>query len=377
MAYLFSYTECEAPGPFQNKAGFKIKSFAALDGAAPNSEIERLLNITVANFPAFQAPKVDAYATREEFLGLPKVWSYQAIVDGHFAFSRLATSGVKMDRPGNPFHQGFVVKYTELNNLINQAAETSGLSNLTPADLYFWEWPTPRGDAEVEAAQYLPDEVPIPRLSELDLSERWERVFSITAGVKACRAFEAKWLSSQPQLALLGDEEFFSLMSLLLRLIPLEFSWAIPIGNSLPSGQSPDSAIMAGFFATQHGSDDSSEQSVFWTDLVEQLVENGIQLELIPIVQDLAKFFRFSIQNQREALAFLPLACLVLPDPDGFFRGLGIHGLAWQVLQDVGIRLDYRSVELATQFQQKYLSGLDFSALPPEAESWIKRLEAR
>jgi hypothetical protein len=54
-----------------------------------------------------------------------------------------------------------------------------------------------------------------------------------------------------------------------------------------------------------------------------------------------------------------------------------MHGLAWQVLQDVGVRLDYRSLELAGEFQQKYLSKLDFSALPPEAEIWIKKLEVR
>lgn len=377
MAYLFSYTECEAAGPFQSKAGFKIKSFASLDGAPATPEIERLLNITVANFPAFQAPKVDAYATREEFLKLPKVWSYQAIVDGHFAFTRLATSGVKMGRPGNPFHQGFVVKYIERKQLLTHSSEVLGLSNLTPADLYFWDWPTPRGDAEVEAESYLPDQIPVPKLSELDLAERWEQAFSNPAGIQACRAFEAKWLSSQTQLAFLEDEAFFGLMSLLLRLVPLGFSWALPIGNSIPTGPGADPSIMAGFYAISNRSDDTSEQSVYWTDLVEQLIENGIQLELIPIVQDLARIFRFSIQNQREALAFLPMACLVLPDPDGLFRGLGMHGLAWQVLQDVGVRLDYRSLELAGEFQKKYLSKLDFSALPPEAEIWIKRLEVR
>lgn len=378
MGHLFSYTECEAAGPFQQKPGFKIKSVSSLPGFAPPVDLEKLLNVTIASFPNFEPPKVDSYASRSDFEKLPKLWTFQRVADGHMAFIRLATSGTKMGRPGNPFHQAFVVKYQELRELFEAAESMMGLKNLTPADLYFWSWPSPRGDLEVETESYEQAELPVPRMSELDLSDLWDEGLNSESASEAISQFEAKWLSGVTQVAYTTEKDFFSLLSFLLRLIPLQYSWAYPFGNFLRRSESrvAEQISNGGIFLSAEPLEEKSEMSVFWADLVDLVVENGIQLDVIRGVQDLSELFDFSVQNQRQALAFLPLALLLLPDPNGFISDSGLRGVAWSVFKDVGVRMELRNKEAALLFSDNFLRNLDISEIPSEAEAWLRGLGA-
>lgn len=374
MAYLFSYTECEGAGPFQQKPGFKIQSLSAVFDAPQDKDLEKILNITIANFPNFDPPKVDAYASRSDFECLTKVWSFQPVASGHMAFVRLATSGNKMGRPDNPFHQAFVVKYQELNSLFQASDSIRGLKNLTPADLYFWDWPSPRGDAEVEAERYAVNEFPVPRMSELDLSDLWDQGLISEDGSEGLSQFESRWLTGSSQYFHSSERNFFCLLSFLLRLIPLEYSWAYPFGNFLPKTQPEASNELpnAGVFLSTEPVTDKSEQSVFWADLVGLVVENGIQLEVIQTLQSVSKLFDFSVRNQRQALAFLPLAVLVLPDPNHYIRASGLRSVAWHVLQDVGVRMEFKSQEARNDFTSRYLVGLAVNEIPADAELWLR-----
>jgi hypothetical protein len=378
MAYLFSYTECEAPGPFNAKAGFKIKSLSLIGIETADLGIERILNLTIANFPAYQAPKVDAYATSQDFTSLPKVWSFIPIFDGHLAFVRLATSGAKMGRPGNPFHQALVTKFQEIPSLISLGTN-QGLDHLTPADMFFWDWPNPRGDAEVEAAFYEAGTAPIPRTSELELSEAWEQVFSSPAGLASTRQFESKFLTSSSRQLQMPETDYFALLSLLFRLIPLEYSWVTPFSNQsttrLPKDFDPEAHPALSLDTA--GNPQVSEQSVFWSDLVELIVENGLPIEAIRFVQALSKVFDFSLSSQRQALVFLPLAILVMEDHHGLLHEQGLRTAAWQVLQDLSIRMQFKSGNAKHDFYNDFLSKIDLSTLPPAAEEWLKKIEAR
>lgn len=378
MAYLFSYTECEAPGPFNAKAGFKIKSLSSIGSETPDPSVERILNITIANFPAYQAPKVDAYATFSDFISLPKVWSYIPIVDGHMAFVRLATSGAKMGRPGNPFHQALVTKFQEIPSLISFGAN-QGLDHLTPADMYFWEWPNPRGEAEVEASIYAAGTVPVPRTSELELSQAWEQVFSSPAGLASTRQFESKFLTGSSRQLHLLESEYFALLSLLFRLVPLEYSWSTPFSNQTTTKLPKDfeSEVYPSLSLDAEGNLDFSEQSVFWSDLVELVIENGLPLEAIRLIQALSKVFYFSLKSQRQALVFLPLAILVMEDNHGLLDEQGLRTAAWQVLQGLSIRMQFKSSSAKDAFYKDFLSKIDISTLPPAAEDWLKEIEAR
>jgi len=263
MTYLFSYTECEAPGPFQSRAGFKVKSLSTPPGFAVDAEVEKILNSTIANFPDFTAPKVDPFASREEFLALPKSWSFSPIVSGYFAFVRLATSGTKMGRPGNPFHQALAVKYADRSVLIEHA-KAEGLGNLTPADFYLWNWPSPRGDAEVEAANYLEHELPIPAVTQYEISDRFEQAFQEDLGLGFCKQFEAMWVSGSAKFVESKEADFFALLSMCLRLVPEHYAWTMQFATQPPriESQDFDPDLVGGLFLTADQVE-YSDQGVF------------------------------------------------------------------------------------------------------------------
>lgn len=378
MPYLFSYTECEAPGPFQSKAGFKVKSLSSLLPHPADADLERLINVTVANFPTYQAPRVDAYLSAEEFKSLPKIWSYIPVIDGYFAFMRLATSGTKMGRPGNPFHQALLIKFQDVQLLVEHA-NRKGLENLTPADLYLWNWPNPRGDVEVEKEIYDAQALPIPEINEIEMSETWERIISEPSALNSSRQFESRFLSSSPRSLDLPEKDYFSLLSLLLRLIPLEYSWSCPFSN-LPETMLPrdfDPQLFPAISRSQEKLLELSHQSVFWAELVELIVESGFQLEAIKSVQEISRLFNYSLRAHRQALLFLPLAILVMNDSSGILDEQGLRSAAWQVLQDIALKPDLKNEVSKKLFIENYISKLNFKLMPPAAEVWLHAIEVR
>lgn len=374
MTYLFSYTECEAPGPFQSRAGFKVKSLSTPQGSVVDAEVEKILNSTIANFPDFTAPKVDPFASREEFLALTKSWSYSPIVSGHFAFVRLATSGTKMGRPGNPFHQALVVKYAERSVLIEHA-KAEGLGNLTPADFYLWNWPSPRGDAEVEAAKYSEHELPIPAVNQYEISDRFEQAFQEDPGLGFCRQFEAMWLSGSAKYVESSEADFFALLSMCLRLVPEHYAWTLQFATQPPRIESGDfdPDLVGGLFLAADQVE-YSDQGVFWTELLELVVDNGLTLEVAELVQFLAGVFNFSVRTGRQALAFMPLACMMLPDPLNLLGESGIRALAWEALSAIDVKMEFRNSESSQVFENQVRGKVQLEQLPSSAQQWIRDL---
>ena len=376
MCYLFSYTECEAPGPFQERPGFKIKSLSMLQGDEATPEVERILNSTIANFPEYLAPKVDPYSSRDEFLNLHKVWAYLPVVDGYFAFMRLATSGLKMGRPGNPFHQAIALKFTSFERL-SRLASASGLKNLRPSDLYFWEWSSPRGDSEVEEHQFPSGTMPIPAMSEFEIADRFEAHFQTAAGLTMAHQFEAMWLSGTVKQAEIDEAGFFSLLSMLTRMVPAPYAWSGSFASEMPFRQLEeiDPDLAAGFFRSESPVE-SSDLSVFWTELFEFIVENGLQLEIADQVEILSGIFSYSLRNKRQALSFMPLAALVLPDPEQILVGSGLREAAWEVLKSIDSQLKPKDLPAAEIFRTSFLSQLGVSDTPSEAKIWLSKLVA-
>lgn len=372
MTYLFSYTECEAPGPFQSRAGFKIKSLITAPGATIDAEVEKVLNSTIANFPDFQAPKVDPFASREEFLALAKSWSYSPVVSGHFAFMRLATSGIKMGRPGNPFHQALVVRYTDRAFLV-ELANSHGLGNLTPADFYLWDWPSPRGDAEVEAATYSDHDFPVPAATQYEISDRFEQAFQQDSSFGFCRQFEAMWLSGASKFVQSKEADFFSLLSMCLRLVPAPYAWTMQFGTQSPriESQDFDQDLVGGLFLT-NGQVEYSEQSVCWTELLELVVDNGLTLEVAEMVQLLSEVFSFSVRTGRQALAFMPLACILLPDPLNLLGESGLRVLAWEAFSSVDVKMEFRNPASGQVFESHVRGKIRLEQLPLAAQQWVR-----
>jgi hypothetical protein len=175
------------------------------------------------------------------------------------------------------------------------------------------------------------------------------------------------------------ETDYFALLSLLFRLIPLEYSWVTPFSNQsttrLPKDFDPEAHPALSLDTA--GNPQVSEQSVFWSDLVELIVENGLPIEAIRFVQALSKVFDFSLSSQRQALVFLPLAILVMEDHHGLLHEQGLRTAAWQVLQDLSIRMQFKSGNAKHDFYNDFLSKIDLSTLPPAAEEWLKKIEAR
>lgn len=307
MYSYFSYTECEAPGPFDLTPGYKIKSAVSLESSL-ESELEAM-NRAIAAFPSYSPPKIDIFTSKEEFAELPKNWSYSPIGEGHLAFYRLFTSGMARGRAGNPFHQVVTVNFEKAMQIESSVSSENENSRFVPADLYFWDsWISPRGDDEVENSNTAELGVPKPQFSEPELIERFESLLGEDKYIQQLRAFESSYLEQESgYLSAESDDLFFTMLASISRLFPRINCWALPFSNQQ---ESLNFAAPGNDVKPIYKSESASGNGSVWSDCIELAAENGLIGSVFEATKELDSMIAVSFGSKRN-LQHLPLALLL------------------------------------------------------------------
>lgn len=325
MFAAFIYTECISPGPFKSESGFKFKSvqeLALAESSPSSSSLEQRMNIASSAFLPYKAPAIDSFMTPDEFLALEKQWSLQEVGPGNFMFSRLFTSGVSNGRPDNPFHQGFIYDFSDVESMVSSTRELTGLNFARPADFASWaEWHNPRGDAELEAAELEEHNPPMPSIDSADWNRAAERIFEtdIDEALQITSGFEeAMREGSNLGINTGGVQELLDWVSFLTHLVPLNSGWSLQFSSN-DAGKHfakvpPRTSI---FRADSH----IARKSVTdWANLVRVVVESGIYSDVETMIGELSSALIFNPNNGLQGLSALPLACCFidqdLMDPD-------------------------------------------------------------
>jgi hypothetical protein len=311
----FIYTECISPGPFKRESGFKFKSVEEVDlyeSLTPAPLLEQRMNVASAAFLPYKAPAIDSFMKPEEVLALDKQWSVQMLGPGNFMFARLFTSGVSNGRPDNPFHQGFIYDFADIEAIVQSTGEMAGLKYARPVDFKSWtDWQNPRGDAELEAAALEPHNPPMPSTD----SAAWSRSAEITYetdtddSMQILSGFEYA-LRNGTNLGIdtTTVEEFLDWVSLLTHLIPVKTAWTMQftsIEAAKHFSSNKTSIYRSDSYLTR------VEEST-WAKLVALMIEAGINSEIEDVIGELSLALAFDPNSGSQSLAILPLACCFL-----------------------------------------------------------------
>lgn len=314
MFAAFIYTECISPGPFKRESGFKFKSVqeVELNGATSTpTALEQVVNMASAAFLPYKAPAIDSFMKPTEFLALEKQWSVQELGPGTFMLARLFTSGVSNGRPDNPFHQGFVYEYSDIEAIVSSTAEMSGLPFPRPADFVSWaDWLNPRGDIELEAAELEPHNPPMPAIDGATWCRDAERIFEadVDESMQILSGFETAMMQgSNLGIASTSVEEFTDLVSFLTHLVPLHAGWTMQFTSVEAAKHFSKVPPRTNIYRIDGYAPRIATSS--WAELVKLVVEAGIYSEIENLIGELSLSLVFDPNNGSQSLAALPLAC--------------------------------------------------------------------
>ncbi len=148
----FTYTACQAPGPYSTTPGWKVKQAAGHHGGAelPPAAVKA----AVRSFGVFAAPAVPPLATQLEIEQLPRCLRLDVLEGQYRSVAHLAAAG--RDHSGRDafFAHGLLVLLTnrEVPLAFHQTGAAAG-ETLRPADLWGAQgWLTPYRAEAIEAA---------------------------------------------------------------------------------------------------------------------------------------------------------------------------------------------------------------------------------
>jgi hypothetical protein len=382
MFVSFSYTECVAPGPFKKESGFKFKSVVQNNlGVEPlpslGPEVQVILDKASGAFLPYRAPEIDPFMKREQFNALEKQWSLQRLDDSHTMFTRMFTSGVSNGRPGNPFHQGFVFSKSETLAVVRSTADLADLHFARPADFYDWaDWLGPKGDAELEASELEEDNPPLPSLDNESwgvrvnslVSSQPQRTLALLAEFEACLrdVGVCKVVSN-------GTDDFFTQVSLLTHLLPLQPSWRFEY-STVPASLAKTPAL------EMSDSNPSSPAAPGpWSELAFEVLSSGQIVNIDRALGQLTSVLNFSEDKPMSWLTALPLAVAITPaesldrelgtklanQADALLKGLPVP-VSWNSAQESEVLLDRLSSpsQLLRQFSRSEAVYRKLSELP-------------
>lgn len=341
MFAAFIYTECISAGPFKSESGFKFKSVQEAeiyDEATPSAQLEQRMNTASAAFLPYKAPTIDSFMKPEEFLALDKQWSVQEIGPGNFMFTRLFTSGVSNGRPDNPFHQGFVYDFADIDLIVASTGEMSGLTYARPADFRSWtDWQNPRGDADLEAAELEPHNPPMPAIDSTTWARNAERTFEFDAdeSMQVLSGFEIAMRAGVNFGIDSGTvEEYLEWVSLLTHLIPLKTGWTTQF-TTIESAKH-FARIPAKTAIYRSESYVPRVDVTEWANLTKLVIEAGVFAEIDALIGQLSTALVFDPNSGSQALAALPLACCLIDQEQMDPTDLAVMvGLVAQLLQQL------------------------------------------
>jgi hypothetical protein len=317
MFAAFIYTECISAGPFKRESGFKFKSVeeVELNGSeTPQPLLEQRMNMASAGFLPYKAPAIDSFMKPEEFLALDKQWSVQELAPGKFMFARLFTSGVSNGRPDNPFHQGFIYDFADVEAIVQSTGEMAGLAYARPVDFHTWaDWQNPRGDAELEAATLEPHNPPLPSLDSAAWARRAERTFETDTddSMQILSGFESA-LRTGTNLGIDSTtvDEFLDWVSLLTHLIPVKTAWTTQFTSIEAAKHFQRTPPKTSIYRSDSYRTRVDESA--WAKLVRLVIEAGIHAEIEQLIGELSLALAFDPNSGAQSLAVLPLACCFL-----------------------------------------------------------------
>lgn len=317
MFAAFIYTECISAGPFKRESGFKFKSVQEVElagGSAPGASLEQRMNAASAAFLPYRAPTIDSFMKPEEFLALDKQWSVQELSPGNFMFTRLFTSGVSNGRPDNPFHQGFIWDFSDVEAIVESTGEMSGLAYPRPADFMSWaDWQNPRGDGELEAAELEPHNPPMPSIDSASWARTAEQVFEadVDESIQVLSGFEAASRSGSNFGIDTGTvAEFMDWVSLLTHLIPVKTAWTTQFTSNEAAKHFQKSPAKTAIYRSD--SYVTRIEASEWARLVGLIIQAGVYAEIEALIGELSMALSFDPNSGSQSLAILPLACCFL-----------------------------------------------------------------
>lgn len=317
MFAAFIYTECMSPGPFKRESGFKFKSVqqVSLDtDVASQASLEQRMNLASAAFLPYQAPTIDSFMKPDEFLALDKHWALQEVGPGTFMFSRLFTSGVSNGRPDNPFHQGFIYDFVDINSIVVSTGEMSGFKWPRPADFHSWaDWCNPRGDSQLEAAALEDANPPMPSIDTTEWCARVEATFEsdLDDSMQILSGFEMALKSGANLGIYAGDvDDFLNWVSLLSHLLPIKTAWTMQFSSGEAAKHFSKVPARTSIYKSE--APVTRVETADWARLVKLIIEAGVHPEIEEVIGFLSEALVFDHNSGSQALAALPLACSFL-----------------------------------------------------------------
>lgn len=387
MIFEFTYTECTSPGPFKKETGFKVKSVRLYKLAAGSSDSHQTLfnafdtedeqgnliretldeivlhsskiDAATTRLGGYSAPLVSPFSSPEEFAEIPKGFIYDLLQlpDGNSAwlFARLSTSGPANGRPGNPFHQGFLVPAATKSAIQGHASLFSGVESPRPIDLFTWTgWLNPRGDAQVDSSNLRSSSLLFPEISAEELSVAHLKFMSEnkSTAFEVFRNVAGSFLVSKPT-ALPGkdSQEFSKWVSVVSHLIPPSVSWFCGFGSTW---KTPAAAFQSAL-VSPNKERNSVESCIFpqlfwsikpleglvgvnsWARIATKVFEYELDMVVYDSINEIDKAFKWepAYNHMSYALAPLALAALGLTAYDFGEEGIEIATACADLLEEL------------------------------------------
>lgn len=232
----FSYTACEAPGPYSSIPGWKVKQVLAQSPAV--AVPEAVVNDAVRVFGGFRPPEIGALATQDDIDRLPRCLRLDRVGSEWRSLVHLAAAG--RDRSGRDafFAHGLLVGVTTGLDGVGPG----GLSDpdrvpatLRPADLWGADgWSTPYRAEAIERATL--GRVPTPSVASPADEDRLADFIDLhVEQLDVVLALAERAVTGGPTLVLMGPPVSAAMWcSLITHLLPPNVGWSLPFSTYEP-----------------------------------------------------------------------------------------------------------------------------------------------
>ena len=316
MIARFIYTDCESNGPFSSGVGKKFKSISFPSAWTSVETLESIKDRLPRNSlsEGYQQPNVPNQLTMAEFDALPKSWAFAQITQDTFAFERISTSGQCYGR-NNRFDEGFIFGADTWSDLVAKFAEDTRPLQLRPVDFVrSTGWLSPRGEAELEAAELDEGFYEISPAFREQLKSDLATVRSLENLKYLLTSFAAAQLElSSVQIPRILAQDFFAIISILTRLTAPIFAWQIgfsdvwehPRSNNLIDGSNPH-------FVLGYEDSNSTALANLWAELALEVFTQGFPGKVISKIDEASQSLQFQHNNFSQGLALVPIAIIEL-----------------------------------------------------------------